>query len=213
MARAQETIRKPVDEVVDGLEKAFGELDQSRAAGLGELADINEARLHALGRDYKRLEEKLGAEHPRVVALSRSIELGGAVVAELRIEQATAAVTPPGVDEKSWALHGRVLDARRRPQKGLTIGLYQGDVLVKEFGVAATDGNGYFALKASPGPESRQQHLSIRVLRDGRVIHIDDREVVIQPGSSEFREIVLGDDTIVATPPEGRKRTPPTGRP
>jgi hypothetical protein len=200
-----------VEEVAAGVEKTFGELDQARAAGLGEVADVNEARLRVLERDHKRLEDKLGATHPRVAALSRSLEFGKSVVAELRIEQAAAAMTPADVDERSWVLRGRVLNARRVPEKGMTVALYQGDVLQQQFGVATTDGNGHFVLRTTSA-EAAAPQLSLRVLRDSRTIHVEDAAVAVRPGHSEFREIVLEDDGTIPTPPRGprEERRPPT---
>lgn len=212
MAGSREPVRMTLEQMTVTVEKAFGELDQARASALGQLADIQEARLHVFERDQKRLAEKLGEAHPRVAALSRSLDLGRSVVAELRLEQATAAAPAPEVDEKSWAFHGRVLSASRRPEKGLTVALFQGDVVLRQFGTATTDSNGHFVLRAT-SLEGVPQQPSVRVLREGRVIHVEDSPATVRPGHSEFREIVLGDDTRIPPQPRAAEGTPPEEEP
>ena len=69
-----------------------------------------------------------------MVALKRALELGSAAVSELQVEQVTASIVPPTVDGKSWAFHGRVFDPKRRPVKGVTVALYQGDAWMQQFG-------------------------------------------------------------------------------
>jgi hypothetical protein len=191
--------RVTVNEIDGNLEKAFDELDQSRAAGLGELAVVHEARLNVQARDLQRLGKKLGPAHPRVAAAARALALGEDTVHELRLESVAASVKTPPVDDKSWVLHGRVFGEKRQPQKGLTIALYQGDKFLDQLGVAASDSNGYFLLQAT-GPEAIAG-LSIHVLREGRVIHIDPDPVAIELGRAEYREITLGDDQVIPTPP------------
>jgi len=208
MATAGEQRRIPLSQVAGLVEKSVGELDSARAAGLGELAQANQARLNVLERDRKRLEDKLGAEHPRVVALKRALELGSAAVSELQVEQVTASIVPPTVDGKSWAFHGRVFDPKRRPVKGVTVALYQGDAWMQQFGHSFTDDNGYFLLRAA-GPDSAVQSLSARVLRDSKVVHEDPRPVTIRLGQSEFREITLGEGPELGTAPVQDTRPKP----
>jgi hypothetical protein len=191
----------PVEEVASTVEKTFEELDQARAAGLGELALVTNARLTVLARDQRRLTEKLGPDHPRVAALVRTIDLCRALVLELRVAEKSAAVTPPDVDEKSWALHGHVISLQRTPVAHVTLALYARDSWVRELGYACTNEDGYFVIKAAPA-RTAYPPLSVHVLRSGATLHIDPQSIEFELGRVEYREVTLPANGDVCTPPE-----------
>jgi hypothetical protein len=206
---ARDTVRIDVNQVSDGIEKTFRELDEARAAALGELAEVSAARLNVRQRDRDRLAAKLGEDHPRVAATAQAVAFGRSLLAELKLEQQAAAAKPIVVDERSWALHGVVLDAERQPQPGLTVAVGPSGAPPAQTVTATTDEHGYFGLKGLVGDESRRQPLSVRVLRRGRLLRTSDAGLTPRAGRSEFREIVVTVEAEPAPPPRRtKKRTP-----
>jgi hypothetical protein len=194
--------------VSDTLEKTVANLDQARGADLDEMSQVRAAKFVGLARDRARLAVKLGATHPRVVALDRSLALHRETAVGFRAESAAALVTPPRVSQHSWALHGNVLDASRAPVPGVTVALYQKDTWVQRLGYACTDANGYFVLLVEDAAKTGTGALSIDVLQSGKVIYIDPNPVEIQPGHVEYREIIIGRTTEPCPPPGGKVETP-----
>jgi hypothetical protein len=212
MASASQRIQVPLSQVSDTLEKTVASLDQARAADLDEMSQVRAAKFAGLARDRDRLAAKLGATDPRVVALDRSLALHRETAVGFRSESAAASVSPPRVNQHSWALHGNVLDASRAPVQGVTVALYQKDAWVQRLGYACTDANGYFVLledatRTDTGP------LSIHVLRSGKIIYVDPKPVEIQPAHVEYREIVMDHDVEPCLPPDGYRPPSPPGAP
>jgi hypothetical protein len=199
----------PLSQVSDTLEKTIANLDQARAADLDEMSQVRTAKFAGLARDRDRLVAKLGATHPRVIALDRSLALHHETMVGFRTESAAASVNPPRVNQHSWALHGNVLDAARAPVQGVTVALYQKETWFQRLGYACTDANGYFVLSVEEASKTDTGSLSINVLRSEKVIYIDPNPVEIQPGHVEYREIIIGGTPDVCSPPVGRSETPP----
>jgi len=199
----------PVSQVSDTLEQTVANLDQARAADLDEMSQVRTAKFTGLARDRARLAAKLGETDPRVVALDRSIALHGETTAGFRSESAAASVTPPHVTAQSWALHGNVLDASRKPIQGVTVALYEKNSWVQRLGFACTDANGYFVLLVEDAAKAdAKDPLSINVLMKGKVIYIDPIPLTIQAGHAEYREIVIGKSQEVCSPPGGEHDAP-----
>jgi hypothetical protein len=209
MENASQRKQVPLSQVSDTLEKTITNLDQARADDLDEMSQVRTAKFAGLARDRDRRVAKLGATHPRVIALDRSLALHSQTTAGFRIESAAASVNPPRVNQHSWALHGNVLDASRAPAPGVTVALYQKDTWVHRLGYACTDANGYFVLPVEEASKTDTGSLSINVLRSEKVIYIDPNPVEIQPGHVEYRELVIDRTPDVCPPPVGKSETPP----
>jgi hypothetical protein len=200
----------PVSQISETLEKTIADLDHARAADLAEMSDVRTAKFNGLARDRVRLAAKLGATHPRVLALDNSLALHAATSLGFASEIAMSSVAPPRVDQSSWAVHGNVLDGSRKPILGVTVALYQKDTWARRLGFACTDANGYFVLMVQDADKTESGPFSIDILRDGKIIHVDNNPVTIQPGHVEFREIIIGAAANTCSPPSGSKDAPPS---
>lgn len=209
MAKTSQPRQVPVAQISETLEKTIADLDHARAADLVELAEVRTAKFTGLARDRVRLAAKLGPTHPRVLALDGSLALHAATSAGFASEITISSVTPPRVDPSSWALHGIVMDASRTPIQGVTVALYQKDAWVQRLGFACTDAKGYFVLMVQEAGKTESGPFSIDIVRNGKIIYIDNDPVTVQPGHVEFREIIIGAAANTCPPPRGSSDVPP----
>lgn len=207
---ASQARQVPVSQISETLEKTIADLDHARAADLAEMCDVRTAKFNGLARDRVRLAAKLGATHPRVLALDSSLALHAAILPGFASEIAISSVTPPRVDQSSWALHGNVLDGSRKPIQSVTVALYQKDTWVQRLGFACTDANGYFVLMLQEAAKTESGPFSINILRSGKIIYVDPKPVTIQPGRVEYREIIIGVAANTCPPPTGTADVPPS---
>src|SRR6266481_674103 len=115
MEKTPQPTQVSVAQISETLEKTIVDIDNTRATDLVEMADVRTAKFTGLARDRVRLAAKLGATHPRVVALDGSLALYAQTAPAFALESAISSTPPPRVDLSSWALHGNVLDASRKP--------------------------------------------------------------------------------------------------
>lgn len=207
MATTSQRTQIPLAQVSDTLEKAVTGFDLARAADLTEMSVVREVRFAGLARDRERLVAKLGLSHPRVVALDRSLALHRQTSVEFKAESAAALLTPPRVNQSSWALHGNVLSSDRAPAQGLTVALYQNNTWVERLGHACTDPNGYFVLPVEDAGPAGSESLSLALVQRGKLVYLDPRPVTIQPGHVEYREVVMDKAGEPCPSPDG-KRSP-----
>jgi hypothetical protein len=200
------------DEVAAEIDKTLAAADTNRADELDQLRVMREARTGGMEREAARLSERLGSDDPRVVALTNSIETNRALVGELTLEAERARTTVPGVDQKSWILHGYVRDRNLKGVPGVTVALYDRKaVWVQRLGYACTDAKGYFTLRASD-IAGIDQPVFVHVLRNRSVIYADQTELKPQLGQVVAREIVLSHEGAVCAPPTD-SYAPPSGPP
>jgi hypothetical protein len=200
----------PVSQISETLEKTIADLDHARAADLAEMSDVRTAKFNGLARDRVRLAAKLGATHPRVLALDNSLALHAATSLGFASEIAMSSVAPPRVDQASWALHGNVLDGSRKPIQGVTVALYQKDTWIQRLGFACTDANGYFVLTVQEEAKTESGPFSIDIVRNGKIIYIDKNPLTIEPEHVEYREIIIGAAANTCPPPAGTPDVPPS---
>jgi len=200
----------PVSQISETLEKTLADLDHARGADLVELGEVRTAKFNTLARDRVRLAAKLGATHPRVLSLDSSLALHAATWPGFASEIAMSSVTPPRVDQSSWALHGNVLDGSRKPIQGVTVALYQKDTWIQRLGFACTNANGYFTLTVQEAAKTESGSFSINILRNGKIIYSDPNTATIQLGHVEYREIIIGAAANPCPPPAGTPDVPPS---
>ena len=200
----------PLNQISATLDASIVNLDQTRAADIGELSVVRSAKFAGLARDRDRLAAKLGETDPRVAGLDRSIALHKQVRNGYLAESAASSITPPKVDSRSWALHGNVVDGTRAAVEGVTVALYQGDSWDQRAGYACTDASGYFVLPVS-GASKLDTAFSLHVLRDGKSVYVDPNPVAINPAHVEYREIVIGSKSAGTCGPQvGTGKNPPS---
>jgi hypothetical protein len=200
----------PVSQISETLEKTIADLDHARAADLAEMSDVRTAKFNGLARDRVRLAAKLGATHPRVLALDNSLALHAATSLGFASEIAMSSVAPPRVDQSSWAVHGNVLDGSRKPIQGVTVALYQKDTWIQRLGFACTDANGYFVLTVQEAAKPESGPFSIDIVRNGKIIYIDKNPVTIELEHVEYREIIIDAAANTCPPPAGTPDVPPS---
>lgn len=210
MEKASQPKQVPVAQISETLETTIVGLDRARAADLAEMGEVRTAKFTGLARDRIRLAAKLGANHPRVLALDGSLALHAQASPGFASEIATSSVTPPSVTQTSWALYGNVIDGSRAPIPGVTVALYQKEAWVQRLGFACTDANGYFVLTVQEVGKADSGPFSINILRNRKVIYVDSVPVTIQPGHVEYREIVIGTTATTCPPPAGSQDAPPS---
>jgi hypothetical protein len=198
-------------EVAQQLEQSIARADTQRAEELDRLKTMREAQTGGMEREAARLTDKLGSDHPRVMALTRAMEINRGFVRDLVIEAERARTDIPTVDPKSWVLHGYVRDQDLKGVAGLTVAVYnEKGAWVERLGFACTNEKGYFRLTATDfAAEGRS--VFIRVLKNGVLLHADNSELKPLMGNVDYREITLSGDAHVCTPPPGS--TPPINPP
>ena len=205
------------DEEKDALVAMAGTVDAVRSAGLQFLDQAVRARQAGLEREHRRLSRKLGADHPRVKATAMRIEADAALRRELVVDVARAKTVSPKRGADEWALHGLLLWKDLRPAPDLTVSLVdaKGEWL-KSVGFACTDARGYFQLVApvarTPGAQDAPGRTDagatiqawIRVTDANRKqLHREANASSVVAGTTEYREIVLGEEAgPVCAPPE-----------
>lgn|SRR5262249_10676291 len=207
--------RIPITQVNDTLENSIVSLDRARGADLTELSLLQSVKFDGLARDRARLVAKLGADHPRVLALDQNLATHKALLPVYKSEAAAATIVPPKVDAHSWAIHGVVLDSKRSAAAGVTVALYAGDNWDRQLGYSCTDANGYFRL-VSPDVTKIQPAHTLRVLSNNKVVFVDPNIVTVTAGRLEYREVVLETQAAQSCyPPDGQQGTAPpsTGKP
>lgn len=215
MRRDKETTASEVSQEV---EKSITGADAQRAAELGRLQILRQAKARSMGREQGRLSRKLGSGHPRVLALTNKIEVNRELMRDLVIEAEHAKTEVPTVDKNTWTVHGFVRDKDRAGVRNLTVALYDDKgQWIRELGYTCTEKSGYFKLlhsRAKPGvtdvgkegEEARREpgeKLYIHVTNpQGAHIHVDKQPLTPEPGRVDYREIILGEDEAVCRPPE-----------
>ncbi|MCL5097117.1 MAG: hypothetical protein M1608_06245 [Candidatus Omnitrophica bacterium] len=130
-------------------------LDPQRAQGLAGLSRARAAKTAMLERDQRRAMQKYGAQDPRVASLAAQQTLNEKLRAEVAYRAALAGTDIPTVNPNGYTFHGHVLDAKRQPQAGLTVALYDPKgVWIRELGYSCTDARGYFRLDYQKGTPS-----------------------------------------------------------
>jgi hypothetical protein len=114
----------PIEEISRSLESGVAGADPLRTEGLTGLQRLRQVKATSLQREQVRLSEKLGADHPRVVALTQQIQANQALDRSLSIELERTQGGSPTADENTWILHGHVLNVKGNGVPNLTIALY-----------------------------------------------------------------------------------------
>ena len=207
------------DDFKEVLFSAAAKADALRAAGLKGMEGVTQARQAGLEREHGRLSRKLGADHPRVRALSVRMEDGAVRLRDLEVEIARAETVAPRADPGKWVLHGYVRKKDLTPAPDLTVALVdaQGQWL-RALGFACTDARGYFQLVAtvaragaagaSAPPSKMEAHIRITD-RKRLQLYRGAEAIPISPGGVEYREIVLEGGGAGCVAPEEEVPGPP----
>jgi hypothetical protein len=150
-------------------------------------------RTKAYQLETVRLSQKIGADHPRTVALKTQAEAGTQVMRIVVNSAETATTRAPAPTETTAAVSGRVVNAKGQGQPGLVVELVtakgeRADV------VAPTDAAGFFGTtydEERTATLARAGKLFLRVLSSGKEVFRATDAITVQPGADVQQTITL----------------------
>jgi hypothetical protein len=205
----------PQSQVEHELDQAITSADPVRAESFQKLHRVRTIKTKNQERERLRLTEKLGSNHPRVLALQAKIDNNKALTRNLQLETARAQTEAPVVDKDSWVVYGRVLNNQLKPVPGMKAALYdKSGCPIQTCGSEYTDKTGYFKLTiknvaddtrdATTKNEPMEGFLYV-LDKDNVTVHKDKRPLPILAGQVQYLEVVL-DDGDVDRPPQSKTR-------
>ena len=211
MATQRKETRLTVGEITQAFERGVAGADPLRAIGLAGLQRVRTAKINGMQREQARLSAKLGATHPRVVALSQRLEATRDLTRVLALEAERATTELPPRDPQTWVLHGRVLSQELTGIPCLTVALYDANGnWIEPLGYAATESNGYFRLTAGQEAWPVRRSTYLRILNtQAEQVYIDTTPLTPEAGQVTYREIRLASDAPVCAPPPVSHRREP----
>ena len=172
--------------------------ETGRTDGLKKLQTLQTVKNQAQIKEHRRLQTKLGPQHPRVQDLAARIVYQEGLAQDLAVHIDKSTIEAPAIDENSWMVHGRVMDTKRLGLSGLTVGIFDADGRwMRQAGHACTDPRGYFAIVYIPAKDVEgkakwegQNFLHV-IGPDARLLHKDPDPLRLAVGQVEYREIFL----------------------
>ena len=163
---------------------------------LAQLTQLQHARADRLAAAADRLKTTLGADHPRVQALTRATASVRAFEQVLDVE-AVRAARRPKVEANEWLVFGRVFDLLGNPAPGLHVRVFDRDRKYDDLlGDTTTDEYGDFAVKyherdfAEVGEALSELYVLVSDAA-GKVLFSSRDNVRYESGRSEYFEIAL----------------------
>jgi hypothetical protein len=216
-ATSPKTDTAAVEQFAGTFESDIASSDRTRAEALEELHQVRDAWTSYLQRARLRLANRLGEDHPRVLALDAVVAANQQLTSAVKLEVDRANTGSVEADERSWILHGYVRNSRLQGQPNLTVAICdRAGKWVQELGYACTDENGYFKLRyqkasrhadeakaAGAPPEMRIQVSD----RKKHILTTDRNPVEIEPGQVDYREVVINGADASCGPPSDVKST------
>jgi hypothetical protein len=127
--------------------KQLEAIEGQRAQALVGLSAIQETTIELLERERERLSRTHGSDHPRVREIEGKLEYNQELVNQLNVLIQEARIGIPESDRGGWMVHGWITDLRNQGMGGMTVSLYDRDMLFEErLGSSVTDEDGYFML-------------------------------------------------------------------
>lgn len=205
MATNRETRQIPLNDISKSLENTVTDTDRLRANGLEGLHKVRRVKEKSQKRELARLSQKLGDDHPRVVALQQKVTTNQVFIRNLGLERDRAQIDIPIRDDKAWTLYGFVRDQDLKGLPNLTVALYskQGK-WIESLGFACTNKKGYFKLVATSDLDTLQRmEVFVRVLDQQRKpLYIGQQPLTPALGQVDYREIIISSEPTVCPPPE-----------
>jgi hypothetical protein len=202
-----ETRRISKCEMIGWLNDSLDQVERLRGENLDKLYSMQTVKDTAAKIEYKSLSAELGKDHPKVKILKARIDYNANMFKELDEIIVRTKTKKPGIDDKTWVVHGMAIDKNRKGVKGLTVALYneKGEYL-KDLGIVSTNENGYFSTAYSPKDVKRQYDESTKVFvkvinKEGKVLYQTAEPMFIKFGTIETLDIdIPGEEEIIAPP-------------
>jgi len=139
------------DIVRDGFINSLRQLKSERLAALSGAVNTQVAMQAFFHHEARRLEKKLGAQHPRVRQMKSRLKSNLQIINSLEVERQLARIEAPQIEGEAALIHGRIADEDGRGIEGLTVCLMdQSAIPIRGASEAVTDASGYFAFALEP---------------------------------------------------------------
>lgn len=224
-----------VEQLDAGFERGIVALDELRVLQLGDALRLQSAQGRMQVREYERLKNKFGNDHPRTLNAAAKIALGKEHMRSISIVHAAASKPQPD----AWIVHGHVRTQNLKPVPGVTVALYTKDgEWLRAFGHDCTDTEGHFKLRVKGDTKAGQDMSDIKGVRESATLSsmktettatdpkvflrvTDTRQALLgsdpvpltpRLGQVDYREIIL-DGTVCTPPPGGDPKPGPAPNP
>ncbi|MFN2124597.1 MAG: hypothetical protein ACK2UR_01660 [Candidatus Promineifilaceae bacterium] len=184
-------------ELVDALTELMEAAAALPAAGLQQLAGLQEARAKRLQAVESRLAEHLGEDDIRLLKVRQSIQRSAALQS-LAGARAQREAVRPKIRPHEWGAFGTVRFKNGKPAAGARVVLFDRDKEGDDFlGDADTDGSGDFAIiyhvrDFSDDPNEKTPDLVLRVLsKRGKPLIETEQSIQAEAGRVELFDISL----------------------
>lgn len=181
-----------LDDISKNVGEQFSNLDGERADELDALLLLRKAKDNTLTREYNRLLNVLGPNHPRSVRLLNKMDVNRSLMRDLAAEIVRARTSLPDASASSWILCGFVRDKNLSGMAKATVALYtpNGNE-AKDLGTATTNEDGYFRFDVGGGLITKYPLIQARVRDGASTIYSDDNLLQPKIGRVDYREMVI----------------------
>lgn len=200
------------EELHGALQNVLKHTAASGAPALEMFAQLQQRRAGRLTEMAATLRQKLGKDHPQVIAVENAAKSVGELKTRLDVGQARLKRWPkPRANE--WVVFGTVTEAEGKPASGLTVRVFDRDRKYDDLlGETETDENGDFAVTYHERDfaEVRENLPDLYVMiqdGQGQLLYSSRNSVRYEAGRVEYFRIVLR-----AAPP-GATKTAPKSKP
>jgi len=187
------------------LEELFDNLRSSRLEALVELDRVQTVSRVLLQYEARRIDEKLGNDHPRAQSFRTSLDQNLDNIKGIGLEMELAGIQAAEVEADQTLIHGRVVDEQSRGVGGIYVSISdeEGRTLIP-FGRDETDAAGYYALVVDPDAlarvsEAAREGVFLTVsTRQGEVVHSEFDPLTIAEGDRKTAEVVLNREHLIS---------------
>lgn len=194
-------------EIIEKIDTSVNQMDSLRGMGLNDFDNIQSVKNEISLREQKRLTEKYGKAHPRVIQAESRNKYYGQMVIGLESEKEKATLKTEKFEANSWRLHGKVFDEKLNPIEGLTIYFSDSNKQwIEQLGSYCTDKIGYFTLTITEHLIEKLKDMPIFTSvsdKNKKVICIAKNAVQITKSKIDYIEILIKDGGCVEPPTRG----------
>lgn len=198
------------EDIATAFEETFARSDRAQAAALAGIVRLRAVRFVQLQNELNGLSA-LEPDHPDLLRATSAVEAERQLSRQLNIQMKWISVPVPRVDDQAWVLHGFVRDLDLEGRPNLTVALQDhAGHWINQLGHACTDLCGYFQLRIQSALRDRnlgnvlRQELFVQISDSDRALrHRDAWPIKVELGRVEYREILLGAENAVCSPPAG----------
>ena len=198
------------EEIFAKLDETFDGLDTERSEGLKRMKLLQDVKTNTLVKEKIRLEQKYGADHPRVQKITNRLAYNEGAAQELDVEIERSEISAPEFDLNTWLVHGRVIDDDGNALEGLTVSISdENNNWVRQLGHACTDKRGYYALRYTveegQAPAFGENDNLYLTVTDPtyKLLHRETEPLHVSIGHMDYRQIVISGGVCISPEPDG----------